>query len=247
MKSNNRNLIIFLIALLSLIAVLLLGILIFLVCSNGDFSAFHPKSSVSAFDESYDSKEINTISIDSDYGNIEFFESDDENIRVVIGKTKVDNVTVHNENGNLEVKHKGNKISDLSFFQRNNINCDIEIYLPKKDFENITVKSSYGNVDADEITIKQLNVDLDFGNVEIESFTGAMDVKTDCGNIEFSNVKLTDSSILNSDMGNIEIENIRNVNINGKVSMGECKINNNDSTSSVSLIAQTDMGDIDIN
>lgn len=247
MKNNNRNLTILLISLLSVIAVLLLALLIFLVSSNGNFVSLLPKSSATAFDESYAADDIDYVFIESDYGNINFCKSNDENIRICVAKNDVGDVTVQNQDGKLIVKNQGRNISGLSWLGRKNINCDIDIYLPDKELEKLTVKSSCGNVEADTIAVKIFAAELDYGNIEIDSFNGSADVQTDCGNIEFSTMHLTAPSKMKSNMGNIEVENIGNVSIIGETSLGECKINDNVPASSITLNAQTDMGNIEIN
>lgn len=265
MKSSNRKLYVLLIILLSVIAVLLLGIMIFLVSSHGNFVLPSTKTSSSVFDESYEVKDINAISIDSDVGNIEFNKSDDDSIRLIISSSYPEKISVNNINSQLIIKNK-NSNDNLSFLGKKNLECSIKFYLPDKTFDSIDISSDYGEINADTLTAQNLdfeldygdftakkisaqtfNAELDYGDFEINSFEGGFNVESDCGNIEISKAVLTSPSTIESSMGNIDISNIQNVNISGEVSLGNCNINGSDSDSPVSLKAISDMGNININ
>ena len=115
---------------------------------------------------------IESINVTTVSGKVTFGVSQNENIYVVeLARAALDEdkrANIDRRGGTLYISHGKNQVG-FFFFGIGVYSSDFEIYLPKKAFENISVKTSSGEVDLD--------VDLNSRNIEIRTTSGDIDGK----------------------------------------------------------------------
>ena len=187
---KNKGLIITLIIILSIIVI---GLIAFLcMCLTGNLNLqfglkmWGRKSNNIIYDTSYEIDSIDNLEVLSSAGDINFKESTDGKIRVIAyGQDENDLEVTLNEN-KLKVDYSKYKNTGWGF---NNYVNDIIVYIPK-DYS------------------KEINIDLDYGNVEMIDLENAtINIKEDCGSIKLGKVKNTS---IENDYGDVEIEAILN-------------------------------------
>ena len=245
MEKNNRGLLITLIVLLSFIAVLLSGILVFSMSSNAQ--SFLPLKTKTICDESYSTEEISNISIDSAAGDIVVRTSKDGNIRLVAEGINENSVETDTSGDTLNISsHETNHKWNFFNFNSHNIGTEIILYIPK-DFNALDIKLNFGDVEIENELNTRLTVENNMGDIDAKVLGGAFNLHTDMGDIEINRINITENSSATTSMGDIEIEKADGVNINAKTSMGNCDVKNNTPSSSIILTAETTMGNVEIN
>lgn len=245
MEKNNRGLLITLIVLLSFIAVLLSGILVFSMLSSTQ--SFLPQKLKTICDESYSTEEISNISIDSAAGDIIVKTSKDGSIRLVAEGVNEDSLEANADGNTLRISgYEINQKWKFFNFHPRNIGTEIILYIPK-DFNSLDIKLNFGDVEIENELNTKLTVENNMGDIDAKVLGGAFNLHTDMGDIEIKRINITDNSSATTSMGNIEIENADGVNINAQTSMGNCDVKNNTPSSSIMLTAETSMGNVEIN
>lgn len=249
MKNNNRGLIITAIVLLAVIVALLSGILIYAIFNDGDLSFSHNSKNQTVFDESFDADDVSKIFVHSSFGNINIKQSNSDKIKVFTKDGDPQYFSAVSADGVITIENKADKKSRAnlnSFFGRRSVSSDIDIYIPENCVEKIEINSDFGNVEIDSLNNISLKVDCACGNIEAEYLGGDFDLNTDMGNVEIDRINITNHSSATSSMGNIDIENTNDIRIDYETSMGDCDVKNNNPSSSITLKAKTSMGDIEI-
>lgn len=218
-----RGLIITMIVMLSIIIVLLLGVLYLGITNTGfiQFGAFDKnKSDQIIYDKGYDVEIINNIEVLSSAGDVKIEESNDSNVRVLVYGKADDGLRVNLENGNLKVDYREHHKNQI--FSFGGYLSEIVIYVPK-------------------IYDKSLNIDLDYGDLDIISLENAsINIKEDCGNVKLGKVKNIE---VDNSYGNIKIEEVLN-RLNIKTDCGDVKIEKVNLKENSSI--KCDMGDVKI-
>lgn len=250
-KNSNKGLIITVIVLLSIIVLLLTGFMGYVIFTNGSHLGFFDwnRETKVIYDESFDSNDISKMVITSELGDIDIKQSNDNKIRVVANgyDEKLFNLT--NEGNTITVSsttsyHKTKAFNPFGNYR--NIGIDIDIYLPSGYLETLDISSDLGDVDIESPLDVDLTVNCDMGSITAENLSGKFALHTDMGNIEIERINITADSSATSDMGDIEIEHTNDIKINYSTSMGECDVKNNNSSSDITLTAETSMGDVEI-
>lgn len=249
MEKNNRGLLITLIVLLSVIALLLSGILVFAMTSGSHslskLQSFIPSKTVTIFDQSYNASEIKNISIDSDAGDITVKTTNDGTIRLVAEGLSEKNFSASVDGDTLNAS--GYQIKKHNLFNLNSPNgTEIKLYIPK-DFDSLDIALDFGDIDIDDEINTKLAIDNNMGDINAKMLSGSFNIHTDMGNIEIERINIDKNSSATTNMGDIEIEKANTVNIYAKTSMGDCDVKNNNPQAPVMLTAETNMGDIEIN
>lgn len=233
------------IVLLSVVILLLLGIMVMGIAGKG-YSIFKNNIDTPMQSESFefDISEIKSIEIDSDYGNIKLCESDTNKIIVEGVSSSEFELTAEKNGKTLEIEQDSRV---YSVFLGRIPKFETIIYLPKDFSGTIDIESDFGNITSDAELKGKFIFHTDCGNIELKSVAGKFDLSTDMGNIELDSAEILSSSSAQTDLGNIEIAKTNPVNITASTDLGSTNIYGSDSSSSVSLHAQTDMGNIKIN
>lgn len=247
MTRKTKGLIITLIVLLSLIAVSLTGIMVFVITGNiNDLGTIRimPKASV-YFDESYSSGDIKDIQINSDAGDITIKNSADSQVRVVANGNNQEYFNADIKDGRLTIDSKAPQGARRRA-GRTYSGADLEIYIPN-DLNSFNISSAFGDVDILSSVKMNLQVQADFGKINADSLTGSFDIHSDFGDIEIGRADITSDSTASTSFGDVEIEKTSDVNISANTSLGECSVQNSNSQSPITLKAETDFGDVEVN
>ncbi len=83
----------------------------------------------------------------------------------------------------------------------------IRLYIPEgKEFSDITIYNSYGNVKIDTLLSDTLTLDLDSGDLDMKNLSaGTADVSLDFGDLDMAGCRFTELNV-ETDSGNIEAE-----------------------------------------
>lgn len=219
---SNRSLLIVCIVLLSIIAITLIAFLVLALTGKyrgfgiGNFSRYDENNII--FDESYEEELVNSFELKSEAGDISIEPSQDKNIKVIVYGKNEDNVIISFNEGNLKIDVKQ---------QRRVFNFGMQI----SDIK-VLIPQSYS---------KKLNVEANYGDIEIGNFENAiMSVKEDCGNIKIASVK---NATVENHYGDIKIDTITNK-CNISNNCGSIKIHNLDIKEDSSI--ESDLGDIKV-
>ena len=186
-------------------------------------------------------KNINKILITVDSSDINFYKSEDENVRVVVYGTKKDEVKMIEGNKNITIfKNTGNNICFL--------NCKnvIDIYIPiPSEFDSVDIKTDEGNINTNDLFIKNIIVDTQDGNVKIDK-TNMVNIISNTGNISINELTSNANSSIKTDTGNVYINTSRNSYISVKSVTGYITIPVFKEKQDFTLKIETNEGNIDI-
>lgn len=219
-----RGTIITMIVMLSIIIVLLIGILYVGITNTGSinlgsFGFGTYKAEEIIFDKTYDMGLIKNIEVLSSAGDVKFEESNNSNIRVVVYGKEDGGLKVNQEGEKLSIDYKRHNVNLISF---GGYSSEVIVYLPK-DYD------------------KEININADYGNVEVTSLEKAsIKVQEACGNVELGKIKNVD---IENNFGNVKIEEVLNK-LNIKTDCGDVKIDKIDIKENSSI--SCDMGDVKI-
>ena len=162
-------------------------------------------------------KDIDKLIINSDVSDINFYKSEDENIRVVIYGLTTDNVELVEGSKELSIDKHGKKGYCL-------INCrnKIDIYLPS-EYNSINITTEVGSINVEEIKVNSLTFNSDSGNVKLGS-TNTVNITTNSGNVDIKEIIGTASSSIKTDSGNITIDKISNLKVESNVELGSNEV-----------------------
>lgn len=266
---KNNTLIVCLIVLLVIISIGLITFMIKVI--NGKMGFPYKVSDELVVDEEYDNN-FDEINITSDASDIEVKETSGEKIRVVIYGDK-DKTEVEEKNNELRIISKHKKGSWFAF--RNKI-AKIEVYIPKDYDKNIIINNKYGDIDVEEFSKANIEINEDCGDVDVIG-GNKVDITNKYGDIKLekakeANIKQSagavkvesvDDIVVKNNYGDIKITNVYN-SINAEEDCGDVKIDNltinkdssikNNlgsikigSTNEIYIEAKTDLGDVKVN
>ncbi len=161
-------------------------------------------------EKSFSVDSVKSINVDSFQADVNVIETDDNNVKVhIYGKLhardndKLKNPVIELKDGKLIVKERneakiqiGINLDIGDWFGDNKMKIDL--FLPKTYKENLMIESSSGDVIADSINLKALDIDTFSGDIKINRVT-------------------SDTAVLETSSGNIAVGNI--------INNGELKIN----------------------
>ena len=253
---KSKGLIIFLIILLSIIAITITGFLI--IALNSKFRFFNLPFNYKVMeeliiDEVYENHYRN-INIDADASDIEFIVSETNEVRVKIYGKKENN-RIEDNNDSLKIVSKEKVCKGLCF----NINVKVskvEVYLPENYNGKINIVNKYGDINIANFKDAEINIDEDCGDVKIDKANiinvnnnygdidineaNSINIEEDCGDVKVGTV--SDAVIKNS-YGDIKISKVNNY-LNIENDCGDIKIDTINLQESSYI--QDNLGDIEI-
>ena len=184
-------------------------------------------------------KEIESLNIYTDSSNINIYKSTDEFVRVVVYGTKNDTIEII----------EGTKYLNISKTTGKNkcyINCknELDIYVPD-GFKDIKIKSEIGNVTTEDISISNLSVSTDVGNILVDK-VNVINANTNIGNVVVNEINATNNSLIKTDVGNVNIDKIINIKLNVKSETGSDVIPVIKEELEFTLNIESNVGNIDI-
>lgn len=260
---NHRGLIITLIVLLIIVIILLVA---FLGLSlNGRFSFKNwgtKKSNQVIFDNRYEFAEVESLEVLSTAGDIDFEESTDGKIRVVVYGEKEEDLKVELSANKLKVDYSKYKHKKISFGFNFYIN-DIIIYVPKDYANEISVKANYGDINAIDLENATINIEEDcgditlgkvknafvknsYGDVKIEAISNKVEIEEDCGDVKINSLSIAEDSSIVNNFGDIKIGQTNEIFIDAKTDLGDVKVNQNNRYAEITLKIKNDCGDIKV-
>ncbi|MBE6159787.1 MAG: DUF4097 domain-containing protein [Lactobacillales bacterium] len=234
MKMKNKTLTIFLIILLSIIVISVITVMILLMNNTINFKMFKTYKGVSEkleIEEIYDNN-MNEININVEAGNIYVKNSGEEQIKVLIYNEEK-NSNINNSNGILDINVKAKK---CKFFCINTLISKVEIYLPKNYSNKINIENNFGNIEIEEFTNANIKIEENFGDIKVLDANN-IKVKNDLGNV---NITKANTANIEVSAGDIKIKEVNE--ITAENNLGDIEIKNIDSYLNIS----NDCGDIEL-
>ncbi|MDQ0230826.1 DUF4097 family beta strand repeat-containing protein [Metabacillus malikii] len=178
------------------------------------------------------SEQIKEMDINVDVGEVHITESKSDNIEVHFHGHAIDRVKkqidflVNQDETKLEVKVKqNNKFFTQIPFITSDLNSEriLDIAIPKKVLEKLTVNVDVGEITIEDIDPKQMKAEnnvgeifvskyngnglykSDVGNIKLEKMNGKIKAQSDTGGIDINIIELTEDIDLKSDVGEIEV------------------------------------------
>lgn len=211
--------------------------------------------------ENYDLEFINNIEILVSAGKLKIEENtDDQKVKVLVYGEQNRQIDVSVNNGKLKIDNTKSKRVVFSF---NNHIDEITVYLPRNYNKEINVKSDYGNVDMIDLEnatinieescgdinlgkVKNLQIDSDYGSIDVDTVLNKLDIEIDCGDLKIKNIELKENSKIKNDLGDVKIGNTNDIYIDANVDLGEYKINKNNRYAESTLKIDVNCGDIKV-
>lgn len=211
--------------------------------------------------ENYDLELINNIEILVSAGKLKIEENtDDQKVKVLVYGDQNRQIDVSVDNGKLKIDNTKSKRVVFSF---NNHIDEITVYLPRNYNKEINVKSDYGNVDMIDLEnatinieescgdinlgkVKNLQIDSDYGSIDVDTVLNKLDIEIDCGDLKIKNIELKENSKIKNDLGDVKIGNTNDIYIDANVDLGEYKINKNNRYAESTLKIDVNCGDIKV-
>lgn len=167
-------------------------------------------------------EEFHSVYVFTDTADVTFLRSDDEKASVVCTESVKMKHTVSVEDGTLTVNRTDTRkwYEYISIFSKKE---RVTVYLPKSEYDSITVKGSTGNVRlSEELLLRNIDVAISTGDVICLSDTAElMKLKTTTGHIYISNVT-AGSMELKVSTGDVELMSATVTGeVNVKVSTGD--------------------------
>jgi len=199
-------------------------------------------------EEQISAENLEEMSILSDVANLHIKPSMDNDLHVKwSGKVGIGNDSV------VETKIKDRKlivdIKNKSFFNFINWNWhyySVEIYIPRKELNKLTVSNNVGIVVADHIEVQTIDVETDVSDIKIKSVkSNSIIVSSAVGKISINNSK--GEIVANNDIGTIHIV-VPEItgHITAKTDVGEIKLQTQKDQNKASIFGASDLGSIKI-
>ena len=241
---------------LSIIALLITGLMIYLITFNHNFMSLSKE--IHKYEKSYSLNDFNKIKINTSNYDIEIKENDVNNIRYEVYSSKENNTKsiISNNTLNIFNEQTTNICIGFCFSSRERI----VLYFPKKikinvdvitssgdinigSFENIdiTIKTSSGDILAN--LLDEANIRTHSGDIKIDKLN-VINVQTNSGDITLNELSMKDNSNIETNSGDVSIKNIGECFIDAKSSSGDINIKDNNRLSKNELKIKTDSGDI---
>ena len=273
---KNNGIIITLIIILSII---IIGLIVFLCLTlNGrlhfGFRNFGVKSKKVIFDTTYEVESIDNLEILSKAGDVNFEESTDDKIRVLVYGENENDLNVDLNENKLKVNYANYKKVNFGFnFYLN----DIIIYIPKDYSKQINIDMNYGDIKAIDLEnatmnikedcgdiklgkVKDIDIKNSYGDIDIEQVLDKTKIEAKCGDIKLGKVKdieiennygdidiglISDKFTIEANCGDIKLDRIEiSENSSIKSNLGNVKIKE---TNDIYIEAKTDLGDVKVN
>ncbi len=266
---KNRGMTIFMIVLLSILAIVLVVGMVFMMRGNSRFGRTIVSDNL-VLDETYKNV-YSVVKVKTDASNIEVKRTNDSTARVVVyGDEK--RTSVDSTGETLSVTSSSRKCFGFCF----NMEIDrVIVYLPKSFSGTIDLENKYGDVNVESFEEASVQIKEDCGDImmdaihkaEVENSYGdikigraeVVRVKEDCGDVKIDYVR--DGTIRNSlgdieigkvdgrveiveDCGNVKVdEMILNSNSSIENSFGDIRIG---STNEIYIDASVSLGDVNV-
>lgn len=183
-----------------------------------------------------------SIYIDTDTADIAFEPSDDGKCRVVCYENVKAKHSAIVEEETLTIKETNNR-EWYDYIGINFGSSKITVYIPEKEFENITVKSSTGDISFGDLAAAKIDISVTTGKVMLcDIKCGELTTTGDTGGVYLERV-LTDKMCVNRSTGHVELDACDSDEILIETDTGDVK---GSLLSGKEFECETSTGDIDV-
>lgn len=163
-----------------------------------------------------DSKHIDEIYVNTDGQNVELQPTSEKNVKVESDKLK-----------DIKIEEKENMVTIDAGESSAGITLEtptIRIYVPEKVYEKIEVKTVSGDVEAEQIEAKTMQLWNDSGNIIVDNYKGEkIESTSKSGEITLKEID-SDFEIYN-DTGEVHVLMIKGINSEGKIETQSGNVN----------------------
>jgi DUF4097 and DUF4098 domain-containing protein YvlB len=207
------------------------------------FSSYYKSISISE-NKTISAQQINEIEIDLRFGEIDIVPTTSKEILVdVYGKmaSGVAASPIIEEKGNtLEIKSEEKfQLMQLGLFKPE---LKVTVYLPQKQYEEISVKTSVGDIDVQQMQAISIEAKTNFGDVDVQDVkSNSVLVKSDVGKLELTRVEGEINA--ETQFGDVDVfvqEFAHNIDV--RTELGEIKMETKTEPKNVRVEASTDLG-----
>ena len=254
------------------VTLLVIGILGALLTAKPYFSLENENETQT---KQFKSSEIQSLIVSNSFGTIKLIETSGDEIIVENNGPKTSkSVKIETEGDSLSITNDAKKSISLGINLRKSSE-NITVYLPKKQYERITisndvgeitinqinavylnVKSDVADIDISDVSSTSLNVSSEVGDVSIKDYSGKLEIENETGSIEISTDKVTQSLIAHNEVGEIDLtinQKPMNIFISADSDIGSTRIFGQKTGSymngdgSITVDLSTELGDIRVN
>ncbi|GAA0070373.1 hypothetical protein UT300003_18960 [Clostridium sardiniense] len=211
-----------------------------------DFSTWNePHTSITQSYSQKLNKNIKDININLELANIEIESTDSNDIGLTYSLSGRQRKVEEFKDSTMKFKETGTALElSLPNDFKNIYNISITILLPKSYTGNLNIKSSNGYVNLRDLTLSRLNLDLNYGDINLQT------LKANDANLKASNghIQSNDSNINNSDIS----VNYGDIYVQGFIGNSNIKSNNGNIETNLSKLGKntnisTKYGEIQFN
>lgn len=215
---KNNKLIIFLIIVLSILALSLISLIGYLIITKSTVNFNFDDKTELIYEKNYLNEEINDIVIKSISSDIIFKESIDNEIKVTIYGDKSDNLKVNLENNILSIDYdiKNNFCIGIC-----SLDDKIIINIPLTYDKEININTTSGDIKGIDLTNANLTLSSTSGDIKINNINKS-NIKTTSGDV---NINKTTNTTIKTTSGDVEIKDVTEK-LNVKTTSGDVEIDN---------------------
>ncbi len=185
--------------------------------------------------------EFDNIDISVDEADVIFKPVDEGGARAVCVEREKVRHTVEVENGTLRIRavDRRNPFDHLSFFSKS---LSITVYLPRNDFDNISIRTATGDVRFDSLTANEIKLKTSTGDIRVSSVdcAGTVSATVSTGDIRFTGLNCKGLTT-EGNTGDITLDNCYAAVIAVKTSTGDVRFEDSDAEK---LTVRTSTGDV---
>ncbi|MBR7063444.1 MAG: DUF4097 family beta strand repeat protein, partial [Clostridia bacterium] len=185
--------------------------------------------------------EFDNIDISVDEADVIFKPVDEGGARAVCVEREKVRHTVEVENGTLRIRAVDRRsfMDHLSFLVKP---LSITVYLPRNDFDNISIRTATGDVRFDSLTANEIKLNTSTGDIRVSSVdcAGTVSATVSTGDIRFTGLNCKGLTT-EGNTGDITLDNCYAAVIAVKTSTGDVRFEDSDAEK---LTVRTSTGDV---
>ena len=159
--------------------------------------------------QSISAEKISDIQIFSNIGDVNVVPYEGDEIQVSMkGKTEkkwVEDFQFSVEEKNDRLTIEANQMEKARLFNINSGGYELEVQLPKKEFETLDVHSDVANIDLNGVDAKQYNLKTKMGNIHGNELKGIVHAESEVGDITLKFQNILNDIFAESEMGNVKV------------------------------------------
>lgn len=172
--------------------------LLILLCSFPTWAEKQEFTKKKEFNKSFNASKNDLVEVDNRFGNITitYWNKNEVSIRVVVeAKARnAERAQAYIDRVNIEMEKSGNTISAITSLTKNmnggsNESFSINYYINMPSGITCDLNQKYGNINMPENNAGKCMLHTKYGNVNGGSFSGSLEIETQYGNIDITDIK----------------------------------------------------------